>query len=310
MIDWINQAKPLTREDREKIFDRALITSPYFYQFNFSNSNPGPLGNRYETKEEIAFDYFVTGINANTNYIGVSATDRAKFAIFDSVDDKGWYGLPSRASLPISFQTYNAKWDDTQALCDIQEENITHRVKRGSRIIAQIEPDGGPVEGLKVCLHGYTAGMRNHYLNDSEQQLIEASLNSEVTYDLFRFDLDFFGETKILRLENDRFPRLVLAMGARLWTSRPLAPFEIPPKIAFKIEDFDWQIKLTNEKINLEFLAPCPPRSLDESYYYWPTEYYISPFNTLNFETTIDTPSYGPDPIVTKYEFYVLTRTV
>lgn len=313
MIKWTNQSKNLSREERAKILQRSLKATPYWYQFDFTSK---PI----DTKDEIAFDYFITSFVTNAVSTSLQVPDYPNFIVYDAIDDEGFYGLPSVPRLPLPYIVTSAKWELDASYfqqCDIQDEKIPTPVKRGSRLIGQIE-GGQLLKPCQVCMSGFTSGVRNHYLDSDELTLVNASLDNDYTYDLFKIDIDWLGNvatlknvTKNRQIENDKYPRLALAMGAKLSTSRPLTSNEFPPVITLMIEDFDYQMKLTNEPVRLELLAPCPPRSQDQSYYYFPTEYYMPPFSTLNFEISVEPPNYDPlEPVETSYELYLLTRTV
>ncbi len=75
------------------------------------------------------------------------------------------------------------------------------------------------------------------------------------------------------------------------------------------IEDTTRELRLTNTKVPVQFLAPRVPYARDSHVYYWPIEHYFMPFGNIRFEINnifTNTPPAQDQP----YQITVLTRTV
>lgn len=311
MIDTINKGE-ISQADRKDCLQRALFTLPFFYKMEFlvpttPNLHPAP-GTQVEARLGIGRDFFLTEVIAD---FGEAKNDIGSF--FDltlwTADYKSIYRFQAGKQLPSGFITGEARFRSIIAnehFVDRQNETTPFLIRQNDYVYGKITNTQVPInEGtINIILKGFVLLDQSNVM-DSEVVLLQDSLNKPVCWDYFKIQVTTDPQDRNKRnyiLENDKYPRLILGMGA---INANVTKAQLP-EITVDINDLSRRLQMTDTAIPLQFIAPRMTCLVDEHIYYLPTEYYFPPLGKLQFEidnTWIDNAHPGG------VEIAVLTRT-
>lgn len=310
MLDLVNEktlVDALTVEDRKSIFLRALHTAPYFNDFEIDlpslDGLAQPVG--FKSRSHIYIDYCVTEVRTNLGDVQINNGGEYFLSIYEAESGLPLLGYNKSDPLPFIHMASNCPFDThhiANSWDDRQREFMPYVLHAGDDAIVQLTiPVGSEIPSMAhVTLCGFNL-QQTAYINDDEQQKINKSLALETVFQTFQLEVDHTGH-KIYNIFNDNTPRLILGIGVINEGIDPRAVRES------KINIFDTirHLRITNQAMLLESIAPRVPQVKDSHIYYLPIEHYFCPFGNIQFDIE-NTHNIFQD---TGYKLVMLTRTV
>lgn len=303
MINRVNEKK-LSVDERRSILNRSLNAVPFFNLLKYE-VQAGSKQNEYKGKVYINLDFYLTDIRGNFNKVFLDTGTEWLVSLYMTLTGQSPYGYNRGDRLPTSFLMSDAR-SQIAALSrlydDKQSESIPYKIGKGQELVSEIVniDTKDQVADAMLMLAGFV-GLSYPYLNRTETEKINQSLSDESIFQTFKFEVNHEGQ-RFYNLENDSRPRLILGFGV-------VDYLNTPESISFSdvsIIDSTRQIKLTNQPIPIEFLAPRINSCLDTHFYYLPIEHYWMPFGNLRFLINNTSQLLLPNT----YELVMLTRTV
>lgn len=323
MIDAINNqplTRPLSLAERTAILRRAMNATPFFNLLTVPIPNTAIADVQlYEAKQNINLDFYVVEVRTNLGQVvaeGIGSPTLVRMQLYIANTQKSLYGYGLNTPLPPLFISNNVNFDDTAPQMtwyeDRQVERMPLLVKNGDEVIADIFCSAATDDDttFQTLLAGFNI-IKYPYITPDEQKRINASLDDEPIFQTFKMDVDFDGQ-KVLNIENDSRPRLILGFGI----ADPADSIDAERASDVSILDASRHINFTNKQIPVQMLAPrvFGANSYNNTagvfiqemthIYYLPIEYYFMPFANLRF--TINNDLGGGDG----YQLIVFTRTV
>ena len=317
MIDIIND-QTLTVDERRSIINRALWTNPYFYRIDIPIPHQTVVNSVFSNKLGINRDFYITSLLDNSNNIAEKTGAEINLSLLTGYDVSPYsFNI---GKLPKSFITTDARRYDVanepppfllHGFDDRQFETFPFLIKQNDFLRTDVQCNGptGPaiytlvVKGFNVC--------KNAAFGSTELQQINDSLSNNVEWQYFKLNVtdsvNDQGEKQYF-LENDRYPRLILGLGALNIDNTFLSH---QSEILVTLTDLSRQLQLTDNRVPLEYIAPRFTPVQDQHLYYLPIEYYWQPYAKLQFDI-INTWNHAgrEEPFPNGAEIVALTRTV
>lgn len=306
MLNILNRKNDLTREKRVDILQRALHSVPFFTRLDFPIITETVKRGQSATNVQVNRDYWLTELMGNFGEVFTISASLFDLTVWTDVQ-KSLYGYESQSLLPSGLIATEARFKTViadQIYDDRQYEFEPIKILRNNRIYAQIRnqtPKTSPAQAILVT-KGFYVLPEESLQSSFEVDEINKTLDQESDFEYFRIPIDKQG-FEVYTLENDRTPRLILGWGV---TNSTGTKADVST-VTVQIESATRRLQMMDVPIPIEFIAPRLTCLLDQYIYYLPVEYYLQPFERLQFRVT----NTSPDPEApATCNLAVLTRTV
>lgn len=310
MID-IKNTKFISSEDRRTCLQRALYTQPYFYKIEIVIPIQDYAAGEFQGFAQavgIDDDFYLTEIQANFGEAHEDIHSFFNINIYTGYN-KSLYRYDASHKLPSGFITTEARFRTVvtnEVFDDRQRENSPFLIRKNDKIYfeasnAQALAQGDLPYTLTVVLKGFRL-LEDVFIDNRQVDQLNASLARPTEWQLFAINMDVDGKKSYI-LENDNQPRLILGFSAINAVTDKTQVSSIDTTII----EVARRLRLTDNQIPLQFIAPRLTCLLDAHIYYLPVEYYFQPYSKLQFDATIVNPDLN-NP--TGAEVSILTRTI
>lgn len=309
MIDRVN-TKDISLQNRRAVLSRALNATPFFNLLDFEviAAAASRKLHYYAAKVDINKDFYLTNLRGNFGEIAEATGGFFDISIYTNLRHESVYHYGRNDTLPSGFILNEARHNtppNQQLFDDRQFEFIPYRIPRGDTVIAEIAQAATTAQGdtAKIVMAGYTV-TPYPYLDEDLTARINDSLSQPTQFQSFQFTVDKIGQFDY-NVKNDQKPRVVLGFGIVNFSNIVSQVMQA----TVDIKDTMREIRLTNEAIPIEFLAPRLGQIVqvqDVHMYYLPIEHFFQPFGNLRF--TIN--AIPPGAVLPELQVIMLTRTI
>lgn len=305
MIDIANERR-LTQNERADIVRRALYSQPYFYKMAFPILTGGEKIILTSGAIGINRDFYLTELQGNFDQVFTDAGTLFDLTLYTGYNRSLWR-FNSGQKIPTGFTLTDARFRvpvPNQIFDDRQFENFPIHIQKNDRVIAElvnVEPKIADAEAV-IVLKGFNVSPGDSYVDPSEFAEINRALDKEnYDWEFFKIEVTDEGKRSFV-ISNDRFPRLILGFGAVNSSEIKAAA----SNATITIDDLSRRLRLTDNAIPVEFIAPRLTCLADAHFYYLPIEYYWQPLGKMQF--TIEN-IFSP-VLDAGFELVMLTRTL
>ncbi len=288
MIDLYDQYE-IDDATRKMVFDRAYRTYPYLYLFKFHDEVPSKKDNIFTQNVGINRDFYLTEIMAGQLDTGEGDVFPFDISVYTAYNES-LYNFIASQKLPGDFIVTKARLDAApsdvnpiiQQLDDKQWEYLPRLIRSNDKIYIDFrnQSDVDSAFNINMVVKGFSI-LEDAWLTPIEINQVNNSLNSPVEWLEFETDIpDVFGKNQTNIIETDNKPRLLLGFGVKNYTPDDITDAS---QITINLTDLSRQLRLCDNGLPLEFLAPRMPIVADTHIYYLPIEYYLQPYTKLQF---------------------------